>query len=232
MKHCLAAILLVVIYLLSNSNSFAQPGTLYELSSITFKGNSEFSDSELRKVIQSKESPFWLWKFLDSFTPFGSSPTYFDSTTINIDLVSLKSFYSVNGFFEAEFSYSYEVDTSSLSAEISYLISEGAGFNYGIINVFGLEDLTHLHRLITPQISFPATIRYTQRRLTSSLDKVLSVLKNNGFMLATFDSTKIIIDTLRNKVDLGIYFTTRDEYKYDEIKILKSGIGKNLLAMI
>ena len=133
MKHCLVAILYVVIYLLSCSNSFAQQSANYELSSINFKGNSEFSDSELRKVIQSKESPFWLWKFLDSFTPFGSSVTYFDSSTINVDIVSLKSFYAVNGFFKADFSYSYQLDSSSQSAELSFFINEGYGFPYGNI---------------------------------------------------------------------------------------------------
>jgi len=230
MKHCLAAILLVVIHLMSYTNSFAQSGNLFELSSINFKGNSEFSDSELRKVIQSKESPFWLWKFLDSFTPFGSSPTFFDSTTINVDLVSLKSFYAVNGFFETEFSYSYRIDTSSKSAELDLIISEGPGFHYGNINVFGLELLTNLHSQIIPHVDLPPTIRYTQSRLTSSMDKILSVLKNNGFMLATFDSTLIIIDTLINKVDLDIYFTSGDKYRYSEIKINKTGVGKELVS--
>jgi outer membrane protein insertion porin family len=230
MKHCVAAILYVVIFLLSCNNSYAQQSALYELSSINFKGNSEFSDSELRKIIQSKESPFWLWKFLDSFTPFGSSPTYFDSTTINVDLVSLKSYYAVNGFFEAEFSYSYQIDSSSQSAELNFFISESYGFPYGNISVYGLEHLTYLHHLITPHANLPTAVRYTQSRLETSMKEILSVLKNNGFMLATFDSTKIIIDTLANKVDLDIYFTPGDEYRYNEIQVQKSGVGKELVS--
>ena len=230
MRHCLVSILLVVIYLLSSNNSFAQQDNLYELSTINFKGNSEFSDSDLRKVIQSKESPFWLWKFLDSFTPFGSSSIHFDSTTIKVDMVSLKSFYAVNGFFEAEFSYSYQIDSSNQSAELNYFISEGPGFRYGIINVFGLEHLSSLQPLITPQIDLPASGRYTQSKLTSNMDQILSVLKNHGFMLATFDSTKILIDTLRNKVDLDIYFTPGDKYRYRNIQIYKSGVGKELVS--
>jgi outer membrane protein insertion porin family len=230
MKHCFAAILCVVIYLLSCDNSFAQQTTLYELSSINFKGNSEFSDSELRKVIQSKESPFWLWKFLDSFTPFGSSATFFDSSTINIDLVSLKSYYAVNGFFEADFSYSYQLDSSSQSAELNFFITEGYGFPYGNIAVFGLEDLTNLHHLITPHANLPSSVRFTQSRLETSMNEILSVLRNHGFMLATFDSTRIIIDTLRNLVDLDIYFSSGDEYRYNEIQIEKNGVGKDLVS--
>ncbi|UCH66272.1 MAG: BamA/TamA family outer membrane protein [Ignavibacterium sp.] len=230
MKHCFAAILYVVIYLLSCNNSFAQQTTLYELSSINFKGNNEFSDSELRKVIQSKESPFWLWKFLDSFTPFGSSPTFFDSTTINVDLVSLKSYYAVNGFFEANFSYSYQLDPSSQNAELNLFITEGYGFPYGNIALYGLEDLTYLHHLITPHANLPSGVRFTQSRLESSMKDILSVLRNHGFMLATFDSTRIIIDTLRNIVDLDIYFTSGDEYRYNEIQIEKNGVGKDLVS--
>jgi outer membrane protein insertion porin family len=193
-------------------------------------GNSEFSDSELRKVIQSKESPFWLWKFLDSFTPFGSSPEYFDSTTINIDLVSLNSYYAVNGFFEAEFSSSYQLDSSSQSAELNFFITEGYGFTYGNIAFFGIEHPTYLHHLITPRVNLLPTLRFTQSRLETSMKDILSVLRNHGFMLATFDSTKIIIDTLANKVDIDIYFTPGDEYRYNEIQVRKNGVGKELVS--
>ena len=118
---------------------FAQSDKLYELSSIDFIGNDEFSDSDLRNVIQSKENPFWLWRFFNSFTPFGSPPVYFDSLAITVDIVSLKSFYAVNGFFETDISYSYDVDKSSRSVVLTYDISENSEFTYGKINVHGLN---------------------------------------------------------------------------------------------
>ena len=199
MRHCRSAILFTVFYLLSSINLFAQSSILYELSSINFEGNNEFSDTELKSVIQSKESPFWLWKFFNSFTPFGSPPTYFDSTEISVDLVSLKSFYSVNGFFEADFSYSYQLDSSSGSAELTYYISEGEGFYYGDINLFGLEGLDYLQPFISPHLNLLIINRFTQVKLASKMDEVLAVLKDKGYMLATFDSTLIIMDTLINR---------------------------------
>jgi len=230
MRHCRSAILFTVFYLLSSITLFSQSSKLYELSSINFEDNNEFSDSELKFVIQSKESPFWLWKFFNSFTPFGSPPTYFDSTEISVDLVSLKSFYSVNGFFEADFSYSYHLDSSSRIAELTYYISEGEGFYYGDINLFGLEGLDYLQPFISPHLNLLSINRFTQVKLASKMDDVLSVLKDKGYMLATFDSTKIIIDTLRNKTDLDIYFTPGNHYRFSEIRVIKKGVGKDLVS--
>ena len=49
-------------------------------------------------------------------------------------------------------------------------------------------------------------------------------------MLATFDSTIITIDTVQKATDLDIYFTPGNRYKYNEIRIEKSGVGKNLVS--
>ncbi len=230
MRHCRSAILFTVFYLLSSITIFAQSSKLYELSSINIEGNNEFSDTDLKSIIQSKESPFWLWRFFNSFTPLGSPPTYFDSTEISVDLVSLKSFYSVNGFFEADFSYSFQIDSSSRSAELTYYISEGEGFYYGDVNLFGLEGLDYLQQFISPHIKSLGIERFTQVKLASIMGEMLSVLKSKGYMLATFDSTKIVIDTLKNITDLDIYFTPGDNYSYSEIRVVKKGVGKDLVS--
>ena len=103
--------ILVIAFMISASH-FAQEDDRYELSSINFVGNETFDDAELKAVIQSEENPFWLWRFLYNTVSFlGSPPNYFDSTAISVDVISLKSFYSVNGFFKAEINYSFVLDT-------------------------------------------------------------------------------------------------------------------------
>ena len=88
--------------------------------------------TELKAVIQSEENPFWLWRFLYGTVSFlGSPPNYFDSTAISVDVISLKSFYSVNGFFKAEINYSFVVDSAGKSAEITYYINENSPHTYG-----------------------------------------------------------------------------------------------------
>ena len=66
----------------------------FELESIIFSGNNFFSESELKANIESKETPMWFWIFLDSFTPFGDEPVYFDSSNISIDKIALKEYLS------------------------------------------------------------------------------------------------------------------------------------------
>jgi outer membrane protein insertion porin family len=230
MTRFLAVFILMIVISPLSSNIFAQPGELYELSSIEFIGNNEFSDSDLRNVIQSKENPFWLWRFFDSFTPFGSPPVYFDSLTITVDIVSIKSFYAVNGFFETSFSYSYDVDTSSKSVVLNYNISEGNKFTYGKINVHGLSKLEHLNSQTSIYTELSNTERFNQEKLQRHMSAVLTILKNNGYMLATFDSTLIIMDTLVNKTDLEIYFTPGNKYLFDDIRVEKNGEGKDLVS--
>src|SRR3972149_799175 len=121
---------LVFIFLLS-TYQFAQQIDRYELSSINFTGNELFSEAELKNVIQSEENPFWFWRFLDSFSFLWSPPNYFDSTVTSVDIISLKSFYSVNGLFKAEISYSFELDTVAKSVDLTYLITENAMHTYG-----------------------------------------------------------------------------------------------------
>jgi len=220
---------MIVISPLS-SDIFAQSDKLFELSSIDFIGNDEFSDSDLRNIIQSKENPFWLWKFFNSFTPFGSPPVYFDSLAITVDIVSLKSFYAVNGFFETSISYSYDVDTSSKSVVLTYNIAENSEFTYGKINVHGLNKQRDLRSQFKSYTELSNTERFNQEKLQRHMNEVLSILKNNGYMLATFDSTLILMDTLMKKTDLEIYFTPGNKYLFNEIRVEKSGEGKNLVS--
>jgi len=230
MRGFISIFMLLIIIIPISSDIVAQSGKSYELSSIDFVGNQEFSDSELMSVIQSKETPLWLWKFFDSFTPFGSPPEHFDSLAITVDIVSLKSFYAVNGFFESKISYSFYTDTSSNDVELTYHLSEGEEYTYGNINIHGLNKLEYLKYKIEPYTNLSNTERYNQEKLQRHLSKVLSILKNNGYMFATFDSTLIIMDSLMNKTDLEIYFTPGAKYSFNEIRVEKTGEGKDLVS--
>ena len=231
MKYRFSAFIVIAIWFCFASNLRSQQFSDIELSSISFKGNEEFSDGELRKVIRSKESPFWVWKFLDSFTPFGSAPVYFDSNTVSVDLIALRSFYSVNGFFSAKFSYSFTIDTSSKDAELTYYIDERKPYTYGKIETHGLSNLEpRILGYLKPYLDFPSWQRFTQDKLSDNMTAALSILKNNGFMLASFDSTLITVDSVKYKTVIGIYFTTGHKYRFNKILVDKSGEGKDLVS--
>ena len=58
--------------------SYSQKSDNYELISISFIGNSAFSSSTLADKIRSKETPWWVYKFINSFSELGAPPVYFN----------------------------------------------------------------------------------------------------------------------------------------------------------
>jgi len=222
MKFFFYSIALILIFSVSH---FAQEDDRYELASINFVGNETFDDAELKAVIQSEENPFWLWKFLYNTVSFlGSPPNYFDSTMISVDIISLKSFYAVNGFFKAEINYNFIIDTVGKYAELTYFINENVIFSYGAINFIGLENLSEENNsAIEDYVKYPGWERYVQENIQKKNDAIITYLKNNGFMLARYDSTVVKIDTINTKTYVNTYFDTGRWYTYGEIKIEKEG---------
>jgi outer membrane protein insertion porin family len=215
----------IALVLILSFNHFAEEDDRYELSSISFVGNETFDDAELKSVIQSEENPFWLWRFLYSTISFlGSPPNYFDSTAVSVDVISLKSFYSVNGFFKAEINYSFNIDTVNKTAELTYIINENAPHTYREVKFFGLDILSEeMNNAIAEYVTYPGWERYSQENVQKKNDAIITYLKNNGFMLARYDSTVVKIDTLAAKTDIKTYFETGRWYTYDDIKIEKDG---------
>ena len=221
MKFLFYIISLILIF---NVCHFAQEEDRIELSSISFVGNETFSDADLKAVIQSEESPMWFWTFLNSFTFLGSPPNYFDSSSISIDLISLKSFYAVNGFFKTEINYSFEIDTLGKSADLTYNIKEHSPFGYNTVQFPGLEKLNDwIKSNIAEYMEYFDSERYSQEKVQQKNDDIITYLKNNGYMFATYDSSIVKIDTSKSKVDLLNYFTTESFYRYSDIQIEKTG---------
>lgn len=203
----------------------AQEYENYELSSINFEGNETFSAAELKAVIQSEENPLWLWRFLYNTVSFlGSPPNYFDSTMISVDIISLKSFYAVNGFFKAEINSSFVLDTVGKSADLTYIIKENAGHTYGKVSFTGLDNLSEeMNEAIDDYKKYPTWERYVQENVQKKNDEIITYLKDNGFMLARYDSTVVKIDTINAKADISTYFNRGRWYTYGDIKIERDG---------
>lgn len=209
-------------------NLYSQESGKYELTSINFEGNNNLSSSLLLSVIESKESPGWFWKFLDSFTPFGSEPAYFDTAFLSIDTRAIKSFYLVNGFFETQISYAYTIDSLDNTAEIKFLITEGSPALFGKLNLNGLEQVPEpILYPLWDEIVVDTTKRYSQDLLQQKISNSIVHLMNSGYKNAVFDSSIIHKDTLRKKSDLDIYFTTGLRYIIDTTIVELSGDGQS-----
>src|SRR3989339_238567 len=220
--------ILIVFLLLSNlAFIWAQK---YELKSINFEGNYEFSASRLREVILSKESPMWFWKFLNSFSGLGAEAIMFDSSKIPFDLAALKEYHRNNGFFETYFNYRYELDTTSLDAELIYIIDNGERSKFRSAFLFGFDDIPSLtYSTILQDYLSVYNDWYNQSILEQNINNTINTLLNSGYMNARFDSTIIFRDTSANAADMNVYFTTGIRMTIDSIIINKNGEGANLV---
>ena len=217
---------ITIIMLFCAIQLFAQEESRYELQQINFTGNNYIPSSQLGDVILSRETPWWFWKFLNSFSSFGSEPVYFDSSNISVDRIALKSYYNANGFFETLVNYNYEVDTADKEVTLNYLINEGDPAYYGKINLLGLKKVPDITMgRFTDEVKFDSSNRYVQSQVQQNIQSGVSTLLDNGFMFAQFDSTVVMADTVANRANLDIYYTTGKEYHIDTVLVSKSGDG-------
>ncbi|HSP86516.1 MAG TPA: BamA/TamA family outer membrane protein [Ignavibacteriaceae bacterium] len=205
---------------------FPQEVIQYELDAIEFEGNKEFSSAELQTAIFSEESPGWFYKFLNSFTPLGAPPVYFDSTSIQIDLQALQSFYNANGYFESKFSYKYEVDTLDKDVTLIYIIEEKEVSTYGSVKLLGFEQVpADVIGFTNQEMRLSPIDKYKEENIQLRIENVMTILNNQGYVYAEFDSIIVIKDTVKNKANMSFYFTPGDRYSIDSIVVKKDGEG-------
>lgn len=223
--------LTVILFLFLSIHAFAQSTQRYELKSITFTGNNSFSSSTLSENIYSQSSPWWFWKFLHSFSSLGKEAVYFDSTNIQIDLRALTAYYKSNGFFKAKISYKYLIDTADKSVNLIYMIHENEPSTYGMLKLMGMNRVPkYLFDNIYEEVSPDTTKRFSESQIQSSTNKVISFLQDNGYMFAKWDTTVVNVDTIKNKADVNIYFSTGNRYSIDTVLVKKNGEGAHLVT--
>jgi outer membrane protein insertion porin family len=214
---------LIIFLLFLSAKVFTQQ---YELESIEFEGNQQFSSSALQSVLLSEETPWWFYKFLNSFTPLGAPPVYFDSSNIPIDIQALRSYYTAHGFFEADFDYKYEVDTSDKEITLTYIIEENEQSTYGKYELNGFENVPqHIKNFVVREVQVSPKEVYNEEQIQTRIDESITILNNQGYIYAEFDSIIVIKDTVQNKAELNFYFSPDKQYFIDSIIVRKEGEG-------
>lgn len=217
------------LFLLGGFNfTDAQQEEKYELAEILFQGNKSFSGSFLKEIIYSEETPFWFWKFLNSFTNFGKEPVYFDSLSIEDDLTALRDFYYSNGFFDSKFSYYYSIDFNNKEVFLSFIIDEGVPYTFDYLRLNGLTKLeSDLLNNIIDLFSVDSTKRFAQSFIKENTDKSTIQLFNNGYLFAKLDSTVVEIDTLKKRTGVSLNFFTGTKHIISSLEVIKSGEGSD-----
>lgn len=224
---------LILIGLFSTTNDlYSQSYREYELKSISFEGNNSFSESQLKSILASKETPWWFWKFLNSFTSFGKEPEFFDTSKIRIDKSAITSFYNANGFFLTEVLHGIEIDSAAKRVSLYYVINEGNPSTFGNITLHGFDKMPPLlyNDMFSKHLNIDSTRRYSQQLVQTSIDGIVKFLADNGYLFGNYDSTVVNIDTVLFRADVDIYFTINDIYVISEVRISKSGIGADEIS--
>jgi outer membrane protein assembly factor BamA len=226
-KISILSLLVFLAFFPFSNSGFSQSYRDFELDQIKFDGNNSFSEGDLRSILASKESPMWFWKFLNSFTSFGKEPEYFDSSKVRIDKLSIESFYHANGFFLVKTDHRLEVDSSSRTVSLIYLIDEGRSANYGKLHFGGFSSMPDFvyHDMVSKAVTIDSSKRYSQDEVQSNINKMIKYLADNGYLFGDYDSTIVIMDTIANRTDIELYFTLNDRYSISDITVKKSGVG-------
>jgi outer membrane protein assembly factor BamA len=218
--------LIALVLIAVSVNIFAQAGTPYELSKIKFTGNEKISGSDLELIISSEETPWWFYKFINSFSPLGSPAVYFDSANVRMDIDALKKYYEDNGFFKAKINAVIEKDTAAKTISLTYNIEENAQSRFGVITYRGIESLPdNIEQRIYSETMINPDLFYKKSLIDQNMDHVLEILLNRGYMYVMWDSTSIYKDTSANTAGVEMCFSTGNRFKISEIQVVKRGEG-------
>lgn len=203
----------------------------FELITIEFNGNEVIDDSELQYIIASIESPVWISQMFNKITGFGNEPVYFDSLLIPTDIRALQQFYYDNGYFEAEFNYSYTLDTNDMTAVLIYEIYEGDPAYYNKFELTGISKLLEeLKKDLDEMRTVDTNEVYSKNFVLGRITEITNYLKDKGYMLSEVDEPQVLVDTVANHTDITLNISTGKRYLIKDVRIEKRGEGKNLVS--
>ncbi|MCX6149322.1 MAG: BamA/TamA family outer membrane protein [Ignavibacteriales bacterium] len=221
--------LLFIFAFFLTANIFAQEPENFELVSIQFHGNNSLSTSDLTGVIASRSTPNWFYIFLHSiWKNIGKPATYFDSTKIPEDVKALESYYRDNGFFEVKVIPKYYIDKPAKEATIVFHIDENEQFKISSFVVRGLRNLPdEFKERINNDITIDTNDVYSKETIEKNRETILTFLLDHGYMLAQKFPPQILIDTSKKTVSPRIRFSPGIRYKIKEVRVGKTGPGKD-----
>ena len=153
-------------------------GPTTEVRRISFVGNTQFSDSELRGEIQTKESAWY--RFLTS------DDTY-DPDRLSFDRELLRRFYLAEGYADvAILSASADLTPDRHEFFITFTVEEGQRYDFGRIRVKSLlKDLpsTELHQYVK---TYPG-LTYDADKVEETIQDLIEALGSRGYAFVEID---------------------------------------------
>jgi outer membrane protein insertion porin family len=166
--------------------------TRWEIATITFQGNTSFSDESFRDLIHTKESAGSISQFLFRTLgdKFGSKPEYFDPDIVSEDVHRLIDFYRSEGYYRVEVSNQNMFDSTRATVDVLFMLKENRRSYIDSIFYSGLDSLpTEVRsKLFTGSLIHPG-IPYQTEKSSAEIIRVLNTLADNGYAIARYDPT-------------------------------------------
>ena len=190
-------------------------GTQVGIEDIRFRGNDNFSESELLAQMTSKERKFWLLDLI--------MPTHFSPKNLQADIGILKKFYRQHGFRDVQIeTQSVELRPGKEGVDIEILVREGDQYTFEGYTFTG-------NSVFSDQVIFDLTTSITgtpfnQKDLQGDQDAILNYYKDRAYLFAKV--TPKFVHSL-DKPALRIEFNIEEN---NEIYINKIKIKGNLMT--
>ncbi|HEY6952455.1 MAG TPA: BamA/TamA family outer membrane protein [Bacteroidota bacterium] len=215
------AFLMACLGLLAMRSSAQDSFTDLEVAQLRFSGNAVLNSDELQSVVQTRESPSWIWKTLYKISEsVGKKPEYFNPPEFENDAQRLQKYYWSNGFFKATVDTSVVVDRQDRSVSLTFHIVEGRRSLIDTLRYTGLDNLPgdliddiNSHRLI--QVGDP----FIEKKLVDEQRRITNVFANYGYVQVRVDPPVAVQYASTNNVSVVFPFVPGNRYRFGRIEV-------------
>ena len=171
-----------------NINFDIDEGSLLVVKNINFIGNKNFSDTELKSKITTKED---AW-----YKIFGSNK--FVPERLEYDKEKLKKFYNERGYIDFKvISAKGELLPNISGFNINFILNEGQRYKINELSfISSIEDLDK--KLLLEKISFQKNDYFDSRALEYSIGQLIKFLENKGYNFINVEPTFVKENDLLN----------------------------------
>ncbi len=226
-----------------------------EINIINFIGASQTFQNELSNYITSKATINNLpYKFFSTFYyEFERNPSmskfiqnefrkglinlrenvpFFDKTVAENDLISIRNFYQLNGYHDAQVSYRFYPLPKTKDNVLDFIIYEGNRYIIKEVVYNGLENVAdELKEKIEELKNIKLNNYFSEPFIQNSLNTLTSFLKNNGYYSAEYSTPVVSMDTIDKSDLISVNFSLGNRYRIGSIEFIDSSNNQPLIAM-
>ncbi len=225
----------------------------YEINDIIITGNNNYSYDELidRMLTRKTERSFPHNLFLTFYKESKKTPlpsklvnsfasivktmenevSYYERGLIEQDMISLKEFYNMNGFHDAEVSYLFRGDSADRTNVMVIIIEEKQRYLIGSINYTGIDTLPAvLLESIDDRRKLGVGKPFSEELLLEEVSQIYRILKNNGYFYSNLEIQPVKVNKDLHLDSITVNFYPGKRMKISAVNFIDSTKGQDLVG--